>query len=364
MPQQLTQRRRSAGKDGDTVGRCCQRHAVTGQVMTDWYPTRINVKLIDNGCCRGFNHRVIRGTVRRRSGRRTISRASDNFSGQSGLLCTCTIRLDGPYNCNFRLIIGSEYTAKHPENWGPAPKRPIGWVVSPGTDRARNPPGTDTRGYKNACDIPSLSGGFPRYPNSFDSHQQRPEAGVQTQLSDSEQQNGGQPGENGMPRTTHSRRCRRQVLHPTHSIGQLAIRGTWSGGQNLTDWYTVSIKNSCDSRLLSVGSVTTASYTTISHTRSTTTRLTQSRHQRNGGDGGLLVGSGVQPTVWGRHPRRRVPAPGQSMNRGGFGGEWSGDQNPTDRYTVAVKIICDSHSQPSHSGPGTTPQSCHREVAR
>jgi len=179
----------------------------------------------------------------------------------------------------------------------------------------------------------------------------------------SEQQNGGQPGEIGMPRTTHSRRYRRQVLHPTHSIGQLAIRGTWSGGQNLTDWYTVGIKNSCDSRLLSVGSVTTASYTTISHTRSTTTRCSHSSQQRNGA-GGLLVGSGVQPTVWGRHPRRWVPVPGQSMNRGGFKRGWSGDQNLTNRYTVAVKIICDSHSQPSHSGPGTTPQSCHQEVAR
>jgi hypothetical protein len=74
----------------------------------------------------------------------------------------------------------------------------------------------------------------------------------------SEQQNGGQPGESGMPRTTQSHRHRRQVLHPTHSIGQLAIRGTWSEGQNLTDWYTVGIKNSRDIRLLSVGSTTAA----------------------------------------------------------------------------------------------------------
>lgn len=76
-----------------------------------------------------------------------------------------------------------------------------------------------------------------------------------SQLRTSGQQtNGGQPGESGVPRTTQRRRYRRQVLHPTHPIEQLAIRGTWSGGQNLTDWYAVGIKNNCDVRPESAGS--------------------------------------------------------------------------------------------------------------
>ena len=224
--------------------------------MTDRYPARTHAKLIDNSCCRGINHRAIRVTVRHRSGRRTVSRASDNFPGQSGLLCTCTIRLESPCNCNFRLVINSEYSAQYPENWGPAPKQPIGWVVSPGADRARNPRGADTRADNNARDIPSQSVGFPRYLNSFNPHKQESDIGMRAQLVGPEQQNGGQPGEIGMPRTTQSRRRRRQVLHPTHSIGQLAIRGTWSGGQNLPDWYTVGIKSSCDIAPPSVDSTT------------------------------------------------------------------------------------------------------------
>jgi hypothetical protein len=209
--------------------------------------------------------------------------------------------------------------------WVPDPRNPVGQLVMRATRSGdQNPFRCDSR-FRNSLCGPTIHD--TTRPSSRNERRScysicaasGSHAGAHTNNSRYhyfEQQNGGQPGGNSMPRTTHSRRCRRQVLHPTHSIGLLAIRGTWSGEQNLTTWYTVSIKNSCDSRLLSVGAVIAVGYISVSHTRSTTTGLPPSRQQRNGGDGGLLVGSGVQPTVWSCHPRRRVPAPGQSMNRG------------------------------------------------
>lgn len=103
-----------------------------------------------------------------------------------------------------------------------------------GSDRARNPCSPDTSGHENVCDIPTLSVGLSTIHDRLNNQLRNTEATAQ--LLHSEQQQGGwQPGESGVPRTTQCRRCRRQVLHPTHSIGQLAIRETWSGGQNLTD---------------------------------------------------------------------------------------------------------------------------------
>lgn len=160
--------------------------------------------------------------------------------------------------------------------------------MSPGGDRAWNPRGSDTRAYKNACDFPLTSGGSPRYLNSLNPHKQQSKIGTQTQLRASEQQIGGQPGEIGMPRTTQGRRHRREVLHPTHSIGTLAIRETWSGEQNLPVWYTVGIKSSCSISPLSVGSIMIANSSRIPRTRSTNTGLSHARQQGNGGNGGLL----------------------------------------------------------------------------
>jgi hypothetical protein len=129
----------------------------------------------------------------------------------------------------------------------PAPTQLGGWVNPWRVNRARNPCGPDTSAGQNACHIPLQSVGLPMYHNRL--NHQLQETHRVAPLLNSEQQNGGQPGEIGMPRTTQCRRCRRQVLHPTHSIGQLATRGTWSAGQNLTDWYIVGIKNVCDIRL-------------------------------------------------------------------------------------------------------------------
>ena len=142
MTHRPAQHRRSTGKTGDTVGRCCQRHAITGRVMTDWYPTRIHAELINNGCCRGINHRAIRGTVHRPLRRRTVSCASDNFPVQSGQLCAGIVRLVSHHNCNFRYACGTEYIAWYPENWGPGPRkgdRGIGECVWRVDDEDRNP---------------------------------------------------------------------------------------------------------------------------------------------------------------------------------------------------------------------------------
>jgi hypothetical protein len=120
MPQRPTQYRRSTIKNGDAVGRCCQRH-ITGQVMTDWYPAGIHAELVDNRCCRGVHRSLTHGTVHRRPRRRTVSPASDKFPEQSEPLCAGNIRLVSHHNCNFRLAVGSEYVARHPENRGPGP---------------------------------------------------------------------------------------------------------------------------------------------------------------------------------------------------------------------------------------------------
>ena len=97
------------------------------------------------------------------------------------------------------------------------------------------------------------------------------------------------------------------------------------------------------------------------HKRSEDMVLRTLRQQRNGGQPG---GSGVQRTIESRHPRRRVPVPDQSMNRMGFKGRWSEDQNLTDWYTVGIKNSCDFHSQSVDSGTAAHPQAPYREVAR
>lgn len=82
---------------------------------------------------------------------------------------------------------------------------------------------------------------------------------------------------------------------------------------------------------------------------------------RNGGQPG---GSGVQRTIGSRHPQRQVLAPGQSMNWMGSIGRWSGDQNPTDRYSLGIKNVCDSGIQYPDLTTTAGPPPRHLEVAR
>ncbi len=128
MPRQSTQRRSAVVKTEGTVGQCCQRHGITGQVITDWYPTVIIEELLHNRCCQGFSHRSIREPVHRQTRRRTGSRASDKIPVQSAQPCAGSIRLRSHHNCNFRLVIDSDYIARHPENWGPDPRKEDGEI--------------------------------------------------------------------------------------------------------------------------------------------------------------------------------------------------------------------------------------------
>jgi len=128
MTRHPTQRRPSVVKTEGTVGRCCQRHGITGRVITDWYPTVIIEEHLHNRCCQGAFHSSIREPVRRQTRRRTGSRASDNIPVQSAQPCAGSIRLRSHHNCNFRLVIDSEYSAQLPENWGPDPRKEDGEI--------------------------------------------------------------------------------------------------------------------------------------------------------------------------------------------------------------------------------------------
>jgi hypothetical protein len=82
---------------------------------------------------------------------------------------------------------------------------------------------------------------------------------------------------------------------------------------------------------------------------------------RNGGQPG---GSGVQRTIGSRHPRRQVPASGKPMIWVGSIGRWSGDQNPTDRYLLGIKNVCDLGIQSPDLTTPERPLSSYREVGR
>jgi hypothetical protein len=153
MLQQPTQRRRTAVKSGDPVGRCCQRHVITGQVMTDWYPVRMYVEVPHNRFCKTLYCRPTRETVRRRMRRRTSSRASDKYPVQSALLCAGNYYVSGNYKCNLRLTLETEYIAQCPEKRAPRLKQPIRWT------------GVSTRA-SVSCPDPSLMG----VPDSDGSH--------------------------------------------------------------------------------------------------------------------------------------------------------------------------------------------------
>ncbi|AAV44553.1 unknown (plasmid) [Haloarcula marismortui ATCC 43049] len=114
----------------------------------------------------------------------------------------------------------------------PTLPQPEGWTHPTRVDRGQSPPAADTGGDKNGCDIPAVSVGLLQYcsrDNHTDQHRL-----TATGFSNCAPQNGGQPEDPGVPRTTQYCRSRRQVLHPTHSLRQPAIGETWSAGQNLS----------------------------------------------------------------------------------------------------------------------------------
>ncbi|MFU1783191.1 hypothetical protein ACM16X_17625 [Haloarcula japonica] len=75
-------------------------------------------------------------------------------------------------------------------------------------------------------------------------------------------------------------------------------------------------------------------------------------------------GNGVPSTPESRHPRRRVLDPGQSMNPEWSRRRWSGDQNPTNQYTIGIKKTCDSSIKYSYLTVAGCPSSRYREVGR
>jgi hypothetical protein len=79
MSLQLTQRYRKAAEYWDTVGRCCQRHTVTGQMITDWYSSIITEYFVHNRYYQSVSYSLIRGVVHRRTRRQTLLCASDNI---------------------------------------------------------------------------------------------------------------------------------------------------------------------------------------------------------------------------------------------------------------------------------------------
>ncbi len=79
MSLQLAQQHGKAAEYRDTVGRCCQRHTVTGQVITDWYPSIINRHFVHNRCYQGASYSLIRGVGHRRTRRQTLLGAPDNI---------------------------------------------------------------------------------------------------------------------------------------------------------------------------------------------------------------------------------------------------------------------------------------------
>jgi len=88
--------------------------------------------------------------------------------------------------------------------------------------------------------------------------------------------------------------------------------------------------------------------------------------QRTDGGQPWNGGRGVS-NVGGRHQRRQVLDPNQSMNLGGVSRKWGGDQNLTDQYVVSKQNGCDTvppFIDLWPSGYPLTTRLCHREVGR
>jgi len=122
MPQQPTKCRHSAVGTEGTVGRCCQRHGITGQVITDWYPVGIIEYPVNNRCCQVVGHSSIHGTARRRTRRRTVLGASDKYPEQSSILCAGSRhprrRVLGPSQSMNLVRFGGRWNGdQNPTNW-------------------------------------------------------------------------------------------------------------------------------------------------------------------------------------------------------------------------------------------------------
>jgi hypothetical protein len=75
-------------------------------------------------------------------------------------------------------------------------------------------------------------------------------------------------------------------------------------------------------------------------------------------------GNGVQLTCGNCHPRRQVPAPGQSMNWGWVGERLTEGRNLTDRYKIGIKNCCDSELQLANLVRTECLSVCSREAGR
>ena len=161
---------------------------------------------------------------------------------------------------------------------------------------------------------------------------------------------GGQPGEAGIPRTTQCRRCRRQVLHPTHSVERLAIGETWSAGQNLSGRFDDQQYILCEN--------------TSRGGRYGNTYRWQVIRQQNGGQ---PWANGVSYSIQRRQYWRGVLDPDYSGDRTSPMRMLSGDQNPPRLWTVGTQNSCGTgppcgHSTLADRSVGT--QSPQGEVAR
>jgi hypothetical protein len=140
------------------------------------------------------------------------------------------------------------------------------------------------------------------------------------------QQNGvWKPGESGMLRTTQSRRFRRQVLHPTHSLRRARFGETWSGEQHLScntdawcdNFYAISCRAG-------------------EHAGS---RWYHCQQQ----NGRQPWANGMSRPIQRRRTRRRVLVPGYLGDRLSPMRMLSGIQNPSKYWTSASKNAFDTH---------------------
>jgi len=135
-----------------------------------------------------------------------------------------------------------------------------------------------------------------------------------------------QPAESGVPRTTHSRRSRRQVLHPTHSLRQARFGETWSAGQHLSCNTSDGIDNFYPILCRAGG-----------HSRSRWYRCQQQ-------NGRQPWANGLSQPIQRRQRRRRVLVPGYSGDRMSPVRMPRGTQNPSKHRTSPSKNAFDSRS--------------------
>jgi len=107
--------------------------------MTDWYPTGIYAHLTQNSYSQGLPQSPSWKVVRRPR-RRTSSRASDKYPGQSGQLCAGTSCVSGNDKYNLMLTFGAEHIQQRRKKRALELNQPIGWVVISETRPCDLPP--------------------------------------------------------------------------------------------------------------------------------------------------------------------------------------------------------------------------------